>query len=297
MDSEGIYVTWAGDSIWSRWVKPVLFAHLSPFIITKASGDVPNETVSADVSGVPRATGTTAILVDLPGAASIATGLALIDSGYRPIPLYNSVPVLLPDSPTPSLSVSPSLPTAGTNPATAPTQESLDLLVSLSVREEAAVRGPRAAIDMYPIVRLLVQSAQSESLRILSPQASPAFLLDSRRRGIGAICRRGDFDNRSISLPTDFPSANFMLANGIRDAIVIQEQEGPPQQDLAHTLRRWQEAGIRIMTTTPGATPQAVVVQRPPRFRHMWYGLLARLGLRQNPLGGYGGFLPAPSAG
>ena len=100
-----------------------------------------------------------------------------------------------------------------------------------------------------------------------------------------------------ISLPTDFPSANFMLANRIRDAIVIQEQEDSPQQDLAHTLRRWQDAGIRIMTSIAGATPQPVVVGRPPRFRHMWYGLLARLGLRQNPLGGYGGFLPVPSAG
>jgi hypothetical protein len=88
-----------------------------------------------------------------------------------------------------------------------------------------------------------------------------------------------------------------MLANGIREALVIQEQEGPPQQDLAHTLRRWQDAGIRIKTATLGATPQPVVVGRPPRFRHMWYGLLARMGLRQNPLGGYGGFLPVPSAG
>jgi hypothetical protein len=150
---------------------------------------------------------------------------------------------------------------------------------------------------MYPIVRLLVQGANNESMRRLSLQAPPAFLLDSRRRGIGAVCRPGDFDNRSISLPTDFPSANFMLASRVRDAIVLQEQEGTPQQDLSHTLRRWQEAGIRIMTSMPGASPQQVIVPRPPRFRHMWYGLLARMGLRQNPLGGFGGFLPVPSAG
>jgi hypothetical protein len=290
MSSENIYMEWAGDSIWSRWVKPVLFAHLSGSVIARVMTETPNEPIPADVGGVPRATGTTAILVDLPGAASIATGLALIELGYRPIPLYNSVPVMLPDSSTPSLPLV-------TRPEAAPTQESLDLLVSLSLRDEESVRGPRAAVDMFPIVHLLVQSAQNESLKTISPHAPPAFLLDSRRRGIGAVCRPGDFDNRSISLPTDFPSANFMLANRIRDAIVIQEQEGPPQQDLAHTLRRWQEAGLRIMTTMPGGTPQPAVVSRPPRFRHMWYGLLARLGLRQNPLGGFGGFLPMPSAG
>jgi hypothetical protein len=150
---------------------------------------------------------------------------------------------------------------------------------------------------MYPVVRLLVHGAANPMLSRLSPQAPPAFLLDSRRRGIGLTFRPGDFDNRSISLPTDFPSANFMLANRVRDAIVLQELEGTPQQDVSHTLRRWQEAGIGILTSTPGGPSLTVVVQRPPRFRHIWYGLLARMGLRQNPLGGYGGFLPVPSAG
>jgi hypothetical protein len=290
MDAESIYLDWAVDSIWSRWVKPVLFAHLSDAVIARALRDTPHEPVPADVGGVPRATGATAILVDLPGAASIATGLALAELGYRPVPLYNSVPVMLPDLSMPS-------PAPAVDPAAGLTQEYLDLLVSLNLPAETSERGPRAAIDMYPIVRLLVQATQGAPLKTLSPQAPPAFLLDSRRRGIGAMLRPGDFDNRSISLPTDFPSANFLLANWIRDAIVIQEQEGPPQQDLAHTLRRWQDAGIEIMTSIPGATPQPVVVGPPPRFRHMWYGLLARLGLRQNPLGGYGGFLPVPSAG
>jgi hypothetical protein len=284
--SEDIFEAWAGDSLWSRWVKPVLFAHLSTDIITHSSTNVMQEAAPVDVSRVPRATGTTAIVVDLPGAASIATGLALAELGYRPVPLYNAVPVMLPDASTPTLD-----PTAGE------TQAPSGLGVSLGLGDASAARGPTTAVDMYPIVRLLVQGAANPSVRSLSPQAPPAFLLDSRRRGIGASCRPGDFDNRSISLPTDFPSANFMLAQRIREAIVLQEQEGAPQQDLSHTLRRWQEAGIGVRTSMPGAPPQLVVVPRPPRFRHMWYGLLARMGLRQNPLGGYGGFLPVPSAG
>lgn len=290
MTAEDIFEAWAGDSLWSRWVKPVVFAHLSPDLIAHSSADAIDEAARVDVSRWPRATGTTAVLVDLPGAASIATGLALAELGYRPVPLYNAVPVMLPDASTPVAPIPP-------DPTIGPTQERSGLGVSLGLDAARAARGPTTAVDMFPVVRLLVQGAGNPYLRGLSPDAPPAFLLDSRRRGIGASCRPGDFDNRSISLPTDFPSANFMLAHRIREAIVLQELEGPLQQDLAHTLRRWQEAGIGIMTSMPGVSPQPVVVPRPPRFRHIWYGLLARMGLRQNPLGGYGGFLPVPSVG
>jgi hypothetical protein len=285
MDSETVFREWAVECIWSPWVKPVLFAHLTSDIIFRALGDTTGEMIPADVSGVFRATGTTAIVVDLPGASSITTGLALVDLGYRPIPVYNSVPVLLREASAPTVVSPPPDPTQP-NPTSG----------ALNLTSEVA-RGPRTVVDMYPIVRRLVQVAQSESLKALSLHAPPAFLLDSRRRGVGSTCLPGDFDNRSISLPTDFPSANLLLANRIRDVIVIQEQQGETQQDLAHTLRRWQEAGIRILTSTPGQPPELIVIPRPPRFRHLWYGLLARMGLRQNPLGGYGGFLPVASAG
>jgi hypothetical protein len=155
--------------------------------------------------------------------------------------------------------------------------KSLDLLVSLSramkKRCEAKSRGRHVSN-----VRLLVQSAQDEFERFL-PHAPPAFLLDSRRRGIGAIAARATSIGRSA-----FPrfSKNFMLANRIRDAIVIQEQEGPQQQD-PHTLRRWQEAGLRIATIMPEARHNRSS-PRGLRFRHMWYGLLARLG-RDRTLG------------
>ena len=270
MNSESVYLDWAADPVWSRWVKPVVFAHLSDRVIARVLTEAAIDPISADVSGVSRATGTTAIIVDLPGAASVATGLALAELGFRPVPLYNSAPVMLSEVSVPA---------------------------PMLANNEMPTLGPTATVDMYPIVRLLIQVARGRVLRTISPLAPPAFLLDSRRRGIGAAPRPGDFDNRSISLPTDFPSANFMLASRIRDVIVIQEQVGAPQPDLGHTLRRWQDAGIRIMTSVPGGTPEHVVVERPPRFRHLWYGLLERMRLRQNPLGGYGGFLPVASAG
>jgi hypothetical protein len=68
---------------------------------------------------------------------------------------------------------------------------------------------------------------------------------------------------------------------------------------LAHTLRRWQEAGIAIEMKAEDhvGPPQPCVVDQPSHFRSLWHRLLAVAGLRRNPLGGFGGWLPEPSAG
>ena len=81
--------------------------------------------------------------------------------------------------------------------------------------------------------------------------------------------------------------------------LAISEVRRHPQQDLAHTLLAWQEAGLSILARTPGAdgAPAPIRVARPSNFRVMWYRFLATLGLRRSPLGGFGGFIPVPSAG
>jgi hypothetical protein len=109
----------------------------------------------------------------------------------------------------------------------------------------------------------------------------------------------GRFDNRSVSLPTDFPSGNLILSKGIRRAIVVQRSGGPPQEDLAHTLRRWQQAGIRIELKAWDAAgaPVPSEVRQPWLFRALWHRLIVTAGLRRNPLGGFGGTLPEPSSG
>ncbi len=110
----------------------------------------------------------------------------------------------------------------------------------------------------------------------------------------------GVFDNRSVSLPTDFPSAERLRAGGVRRVILVQAAAGVPQPDLAHTLRRWQAAGLPVLryaTAEPGRSPAVIDVPRPGRFRSMWHGLVATIGLRRHPLGGFGGTLPVPSAG
>jgi hypothetical protein len=162
-----------------------------------------------------------------------------------------------------------------------------------------ALPGDSNVIDMTGILMGLLNTADHLASLTIAADAPPAFLLDARRRGEGASVAPGMFDNRSISLPTDFPSANFLLSRGIRRALLIQQDRLDPQVDLAHTLRRWQEAGIEIngKMLDDAQPPTRIDVPKPPRFRMMFYSLLALMGLRQNPMGGFGGVLPVPSAG
>jgi hypothetical protein len=107
------------------------------------------------------------------------------------------------------------------------------------------------------------------------------------------------FDNRSVSLPTDFPSANFLIAQRIARVIVLATT-AEPQEDLSHTLLRWQQAGIAIEMVSPLApelVPMPITVRKPPMFRMLWQRILATAGLRRSPLGGFGGVLPIPSSG
>lgn len=132
----------------------------------------------------------------------------------------------------------------------------------------------------------------------LPETALPAFLLDSRRMAKDVTPMPGKFDNRWFTFPQDFPSANLMRARGITTVVVIQEKSGQPAEDLGHVLRRWQDAGIEILQSTPDSNqPERIDITKPPRFRSLWYGLLALVGLIPNSAGGFGGIIPHPSAG
>ena len=246
---ELLYETWAPPaSPWAAWAKPVLFAH----VWMDASADA---ATSADVSAVPPADGTTAVVVDLPGAASVAVGIELARRGYRPVPLYNAVP----------------------GPA-----------------------GATEAVDVRSIVTALSKTGAQVRQLGLPADAPPAFLLDAGRRAARVPLGPGVFDNRSVSLPTDFPSAGRLMAAGVRQIVFVQTGAVAPQADLAHTLRRWQEAGLTVRRTATGGGSTALValsVARPGGFRSMWHTLRWVVGLRRSPLGGFGGTLPVPSAG
>lgn len=157
-----------------------------------------------------------------------------------------------------------------------------------------------ALVEVRPILAALAAGAETLRALHLPDDAPPVFLLDSQRNNPVAPPLPGAFDNRSISLPTDFPSAEFLRFHGIQGALLVQQESREPRADLAHTLLRWQEAGVAIHAVAlnePPPRPTLIAVRRPSHFRTLFYNALAKLGFVAHPLGGFGGKLPMPSSG
>ncbi len=260
MNREEIFSTWAPEaSPWSRWAKPVLFAYLdsalSQILVTETAGDVswsppPNEKV--------------ALVLDLPGAEGVLAGVALAARGYRPVPLYNAVP----------------LPFGG---------PLLDPLTNRAV----------AAVNVLPIISALRKGAEQLVQLNVPFDAPPAFLLDANRRGDGRKMDPVEFDNRSISFTTDFPSANFLASHGIQRMMLVQKHGFEPQSDLAHSLRRWQDGGLKLerLRLDPPSRPESFEVPRPSWYGAMFQRALSSIGLRRSGTGGFGEWVPESSAG
>jgi hypothetical protein len=125
----------------------------------------------------------------------------------------------------------------------------------------------------------------------LADDAPPIFLLDdARTHGINPA-DEGVFDNRWMVFPQDFPSAKLLKSRGIEDILLVQETR-LPQEDLAHVLLRWQEAGLRIHSHDG----KPLVIPQPSRFKAPWYRALAITGLRRNRVGGFGSRVPLNSS-
>ena len=215
-----------------------------------------------DVRWVKPADESTAMVIDLPGPVSVSAGLALARLGYRAVPLFNAVPG-----------------PPGMHAHTA-----------------------FALVEVWPIVAALVELATPLSTIELDPNAPPAFLLDSNRRTGRGAPLPGRFDNRSVSFPTDFPSASLLLHRGITRAILVQPNTSQPQPDLAHTLRAWQDAGIgieiqRLDSPESQEPPTPISVAKPAFYRNLWRRLMVLARLRRSPLGGFGGILSESSVG
>jgi hypothetical protein len=260
MNREGIFSIWAPEaSPWSRWAKPVLFAHLDSARSQPVEFDF-----NPDVNWCPAADGTTALVLDLPGAEGVLVGVALAARGYRPVPLYNALP-----EPVPSVFIDP--------------------LTSFHP----------AAVDVVPIITALVLGSVRLANVTVPAAAPPAFLLDANRAGDGRRMAPDEFDNRSVSFTTDFPSANCFAAHGIGRLLLVQRNRTDPQPDLAHSLRRWQDAGFvlerkRLDLPEP---PGRFEVPRPSWYGAMFQRALAGFGLRRAGSGGFGAWVPGGSAG
>jgi hypothetical protein len=158
-----------------------------------------------------------------------------------------------------------------------------------------ASTAPREVIDLKPVTTALLRGAGELRQMALRPDAPPAFLLDSRRQDGKHKTRPGSYNNRWLVFPQDFPSANFLLAHETREIILIQRERAQPKGDIAHVLRRWQDAGIGIQLVATGsgqarATP--FKVNKPSWFRSTWYRNLALFGFKRNAAGGFGARLP-----
>jgi hypothetical protein len=266
---EELYALWApADSVWSPWVLPVPFAQL-----ICPGGAATVTTPSFNLDWLPlENSGEVAVIVDLPGGDAIHYGLALLERGYRPVPVIDG-------SPGPDLSF---ISTAG------------------SSSSAGAYYKSACTVDMRGLLLALCQGAEQLRVAQLAPDAPPAFLLDSNRMAGVSSNLESAFDNRWLAFPQDFPSGRFLRNRGVRKVILVHDTFlKDPQEDLAHVLLRWQEEGIAIESKSArfGDAPVPITVSRPFRFRAAWYRALAALGLRRNDAGGFGGYPPSPSSG
>jgi hypothetical protein len=158
-----------------------------------------------------------------------------------------------------------------------------------------------AVLDVRPIFTRLQSGAEELTRLNLPAVAPPAFLVDSRRMNTDVPLLPGNFDNRYIMLPQDFPSAGFLKAHGISRVIWIRTTPTASRlakDDLAHILRRWQEGGLAIFEFhIADYQPHPIDVPKPPMFRNIFHRALSTMGLRRNNAGGFGAVIPHPSSG
>src|SRR6476469_1504853 len=264
MDKQTIFAAWGpSQSVWSKWAKPVLFAHLPRRLSPPSTLPVP------DVSWAPATGERWAIVLDLWGVESVSVGLALAAVGYRPVPLFNAC----------------SLPTS---------------LIETQQMGPEQIRG-LMAVDVDAILSALVQGSDRLSKLSIAPNAPPVFLLDEQRQDLSQPLREGLFDNRSVVFMTDFPSATFLSTQGIQGVIVVRDHDLKSHSDLAYVLRTWQAAGIRLSykLLADAATPQPLKLSSSFWVK-VWLWLLAvwsKFRFYRQPTGSFGGFVPESSSG
>lgn len=249
MNPSELFERWApSDGAWSDWAKPVLFASGVADDAAKTAWLEARQ--RAHGRFVPPRPGETALVLDLPGADSLAIALDCAAAGYRPVPLYNS--------------------TMGPNPV---------------VPNEPIRAGLELGVDELANARL-------------RSDAAPAFVLDARR--IKGDPKPKSFDNQWVVFPQDFPSAAVLGSRGIRRVVLVQDGRTDPQNDLAHVLVRWQNAGVGVASIDLASSSQAPVEVRiatPELSRALFQRVLRLVGLRRNSAGGFGSEVPEQATG
>ena len=146
-------------------------------------------------------------------------------------------------------------------------------------------------VDHAPIRAALAGSAAALVAMELPPSAPPCFLLDALR--MQGSPRPRVFDNRWVVTPEDFPSANRLLASGLRRRILLG---APAHEDLAHVLLRYANAGIELRIDDDG-TLRDYTPTRPAWFASVMHRTMIRFGLKPSSVGGFGAMIPEPQSG
>jgi len=201
----------------------------------------------------------TALVLDLPGLQSLMAAFSLARDGYRPVPLFNT--------------------TFGRRQGVPPS---------------------KCVLTSVPALVQVLSSPPPEYVRnAIIGDNPPAFVLDSHRLSPDNRPGPGMYDNRWMVFPQDFPSAAFLKSRGIKQVVVIQQGYGSPADDLAHVLRRWQEAGLSLFVQEASESSELrpLDIQPPSGFRSMIYRVLVLMKLRRNSAGGFGSIIPIPGEG
>ena len=152
-------------------------------------------------------------------------------------------------------------------------------------------------VDVRPLQAVLGTGAQVLRSLPLPLDAPPAFVLDARRMPETRAIP-GQYDNRSLLFPQDFPSASHLRDAGIARVLLVTHAAAV-QRDLAHVLVRYRDAGLVVEVQAPdAAVPRRPLTEdAPSEFRSMMYRALALFGLKRNAAGGFGALIPVPSEG
>lgn len=253
------------DEIYRIWAPPQArwSRWVKPVLFAFMDGvfEVPPARVEPFQSDWVPAAGGAAIVLDLPGDQGVLWGVQLARLGYQPVPLYNAMPF------------------------------------PINERMSAPDTRPASTVDVEPILAALCREAGTLEQITIRADAPPVFLLDSNRRVARFKPFAGVFDNRSVCFSTDFPSPQLLFEDGIRSAVIVQEDKDIAD-DLLLTLVSWQERGISLFRKEPRESGPAspLVAKRPSFLGLLWRRIKMALGREPGELGAFGEIV-TPSSG
>jgi hypothetical protein len=143
-----------------------------------------------------------------------------------------------------------------------------------------AVFGESAAIDMPQVFRALCAWTPILSRLPIAQNAQPAFFIDRNRAK--DVLHPHELDNRWLIFQEDLPSAEFLIEQGIREILLIQESYGQPAADLRKILMGYQDKGIAVFVKS------SKDIAAPKPIRVLPLGLAHRIGFRLNAFFGIG---------